>query len=407
MYDVVIIGGGASGFFTAHILTELTPDARILILEKTDKILQKVKISGGGRCNVTHSEFNQTTFSKNYPRGEKVLKKNLRIFGAEEMISWLTHKGVETKTEADGRMFPESNSSETIVHTLMSVLDHKTVALKKKTTFLDFTGEKGNYLVKTSQGEINTKHLVFSAGSSKNLWQLLEKRGVKTVPSVPSLFTFSFKNHPLKGLEGVSVEKTSIKIVGHKLQHDGPLLITHKGVSGPAVLKLSAYGARILNEQNYDFSLLINFTGLEKEEEVRAVLNELAISKKLVVNAGLFNLSKRLWERLVQKAEIPASKPCNELSKKEKNKLFEELYQGEYAVSGKNTFKEEFVTAGGIDLSEINKQTYGLSRFPGIYATGEFLDIDGVTGGFNFQACWTSGYLVARSISSSLQNTDS
>lgn len=398
MYDVIIVGGGASGFFTAHVLTELLPDNKVLILEKTDKILQKVKISGGGRCNVTHAEFNQTSFSKSYPRGEKILKKNLRSFGAEEMISWLANKGVKTKTEADGRMFPESNTSETIVNTLKSVLNHKTCALKKKTTFLDFTRDEEHYAVKTNDGELKCKHLVFSAGSSKQLWKLLENKGLKTVPSVPSLFTFSFRNHTLKGLEGISVEKAFVKIVGHKLQHSGPLLITHKGVSGPSVLKLSAYGARILNELNYDFSLLINFTGLEKEQEVRTEINNLSTSKKLISNATLFGLSKRLWERLIHKAGIPEDKSCNELSKKEKNKLFEELYQGEYKVSGKNTFKEEFVTAGGIDLSEINKQTYEMNKLPNVYATGEFLNIDGVTGGFNFQACWTSGYLVANSI---------
>ena len=398
MHDVIIVGGGASGFFTANILLENDPSLKVLILEKTEKTLQKVKISGGGRCNVTHHEMNQTTFSKNYPRGEKILKKNLRSFGAQEMIQWLGSKGVETKTEEDGRMFPLSNSSQTIVDCLKNIINHKNCTLKTKCGLTEFTHLDDRISVETTSEKFSTKHLVFSAGSSKTLWKLLEQKGFKTVSSVPSLFTFNFKNHPLKGLEGISIPNAIVKITGQKIQYQGPLLITHKGASGPAILKLSAYGARILNDLSYNFNLLINFTGEEKEETVREAIAAFQASKKQIGNSPLFGLSKRLWERLVTKAGIPESKLCNELSKKEKNKLIEELYQGSYEVSGKNTFKDEFVTAGGIDLSEVNKQTYELTKFPHVYATGEFLNIDGITGGFNFQACWTSGYLVALDI---------
>ena len=393
-YDIIIVGGGASGFFTANILLDKNPSLQVLMLEKTDKLLQKVKISGGGRCNVTHYEFNPTTFSKNYPRGQKLLKKNLRTFGAEEMIEWLSSKGVDTKTEEDGRMFPESNSSQTIIDCLLSVLELEHFTLKKKSPIIDFQVLGDRIQVIGQKEEWTTKKLVLSTGSSKSIWKLLAQKKIRITPPVPSLFTFTLRDHPLKGLEGISITNASIKVASTKLQESGPLLITHKGISGPAVLKLSAFGAKELAAMHYHFTVIINFTGLEKEEEVRSVISELEKSKKLLANESIFGLSKRLWHRILERSDISASKVGIDLSKKEKNKLINELYQGHYIVEGKNTFKEEFVTAGGIDLTEIDRSTYEFKKLPGVYAVGELLDIDGVTGGFNFQGCWTSGWIV-------------
>jgi len=385
IYDVIIVGGGASGFFASNALLDNNPALKLLMLEKTDKLLQKVKISGGGRCNVTHHDYNPTSFSKSYPRGSKLLKKNLRTFGAEQMIEWLTSKGVATKVEGDGRMFPITNSSQTIIDCYLEVLDHQNFTLIKKCGLVDFQSHDDHLSVKTNQGSWHARHLILAGGSSKALWSLLEQKGIEVIPPTPSLFTFTLKDHPLQGLEGISIPNA--------------LLITHKGISGPAVLRLSAFGARELAEVNYVFEILINFTGLEKEEEVRSALDGLKVSKKRMLNSIHFGLSKRLWERILERANIPSDKPGLELSKKDLNKLITELYQGSYLVQGKNTFKEEFVTAGGVALSEIEKSTYEFKKLPKVYAIGELLDIDGVTGGFNFQGCWTGGWMVASYIS--------
>jgi len=399
MYDVIIAGGGASGFFTANVLVNSQPNLKILILEKTGKTLSKVLISGGGRCNVTHNQPNQTLFSKHYPRGEKLLKSNLRKFGSLEMTHWLQEKGVELKTEEDNRMFPISNSSKTIVQCLRSVLESRQCTLKLNTAIVDFEETESHISVNTTDNTYQCKHLVLACGSSQSAWKMLQNKGVEITTPVPSLFTFTVKPHPLVGLSGISVAHAEVKIAGTKLKPQyGPLLITHKGFSGPAVLKLSAYAARELNDLQYKFNLLVNFTGLEKETEVREKINEQADSKKQIGNAPLFGLAKRLWVALLEKASIPEDKVWHELSKKNKNKLIEELFQGSYNVTSKNTFKDEFVTAGGIALPEIDKNTYALKKHTGVFATGEFLNIDGVTGGFNFQACWTSGYFVAKSI---------
>ena len=398
IYTITIVGGGAAGFFAANLLLETLPEAKILIIEKSSKILQKVKISGGGRCNVTHHCFNPTEFSINYPRGAKFLKNSLRTFGAAEMIEWLKEHDVPTKIESDGRMFPSSNSSQTIVDCFSNVLKSTRVKLLTGQNFKKFETEKDNYTIETEKDKFKSKYIIIATGSSPNVWKYLKSKDLKIVSPVPSLFTFVLANHPLKGLEGISLENVSIKVIGKKLVNSGPWLITHQGISGPAVLKLSAFGARELSELNYQFQILINLTGLEKVEAVIEKLKEYLSSAKLIVNTPLFNISKRLWKRLVERAEIDQNKPWNELGKKGLNKLVEEIYQGTYHVIGKNTFKDEFVTAGGVDLSEINKKTAELIKHPRVYLAGECLNIDGVTGGFNFQAAWTTAYLVTQGI---------
>lgn len=398
MYDVIIIGGGASGFFAANLLIEQNPKTKLLILEKTGKTLQKVKISGGGRCNVTHNEPNQTSFSKHYPRGQKFLKKSLRLFGQAEMIQWLNNNGVDLKTEDDNRMFPQSNSSQTIIDCFNKVLSHRNCELKLNQAITDFTENDHGVDITTKQGSFKTRKLILAAGSSKEVWNLLQSKSIAVTPPVPSLFTFKFKKHPLVDLAGISLPNAQVKIAGTKLQYTGPWLITHHGISGPAVLKLSAFGARVLAEKQYQFSVMINFTGLDKWDNVSMDLQEAMSSQKLISNQTLFDIPKRLWLYFITKCEIPENKKWSELSKKELNKLTEELFQGTYEVSGKNTFKDEFVTAGGIELHEIEQETCRIKKLKHTYSIGEFLNIDGITGGFNFQSCWTTAFLAAKAI---------
>ncbi len=397
-YDVVIVGGGASGFFLANLLMDKSPDLHVLILEKTGKTLQKVKISGGGRCNVTHNQPSPSMFSKNYPRGENFLKNKFTIFGQLEMINWLEEKGIHLKTEGDNRMFPQSNSSQTIVDCLFSVTNKKNCSLQSNFSLESFEYENGLIALKHKEITLKTKKLVLAPGSSESLWKLLENKGINVISRVPSLFSFKFLNHPMLDLAGVSMQKVSIRLQGSKLTSTGPWLVTHQGISGPAVLKLSAFAARNLHETNYNFDLAINFTNAKTWDEVNAEVQLNQGSQKHIVNQIMYDIPKRLWSFLLLRSGIEEEKKWVDLTKKEANKLTEELFQGIYKVNGKNTFKDEFVTAGGVDLTEIDSTSCELKKLPNVYCIGEFLNIDGVTGGFNFQNCWTTGYLAAQSI---------
>jgi predicted Rossmann fold flavoprotein len=395
-FDVVILGGGAAGFFCANVLMDALPQTSILILEKTNKTLQKVKISGGGRCNVTHNQPSPNLFAKNYPRGESLLKKTLITFGQKEMIEWLDKKGIQLKIEADHRIFPQSNDSQTIIDCFTNVLNHKNCQLHLLESILDFNIlADQSILVKTDKKEYKTQYLVFAGGSSESIWNLLEQKEIKTINRVPSLFTFKFVKHPMAHLSGISLPNVILKVKGEKLETSGPWLITHQGISGPVVLKMSAFGARVLHQKAYRFQVSINFSGLNTWDEVNLQISQQMQSAKLIGNGSLFDLPKRLWLYLLERAQVPDNKKWSELSKKEINKLTEEVYQGSYEVDGKNTFKEEFVTAGGISLDEVDRSNFGLNKLKNCYAIGEILDIDGVTGGFNFQNCWTSAYLAA------------
>ena len=363
------------------------PDTKLLILEKTGKTLQKVKISGGGRCNVTHNETSPSAFAKNYPRGENFLKKNLKVFSQLDMINWLKNRNINLKIEQDNRMFPESNDSQTIVDCLSSVLRNKNCTLKINEGLEDFENKETEIVLTTKSNTYSTQKLVLASGSSEGLWKLLETKGLQTISRVPSLFSFKFLHHPMIDLAGVSLPKVSLRVQGTKLTSTGPWLITHQGISGPAVLKLSAFGARALNETQYQFDLAINFSNADTWEEVNQEIKVNQQSQKLIANQTMYEISKRLWSFLLHKSGIDENKKWSEINKKEANKLTEELFQGIYKVNGKNTFKDEFVTAGGLDLNEINTDTCQLKKFPNVYATGEFLNVDGVTGGFNFQNC--------------------
>ena len=396
---IIVIGGGAAGFFTAINIAEKHPNYKVTILEKSSKILQKVKVSGGGRCNVTNERSLPSELVKFYPRGSKKLHSLFKTFSTEDMVRWLADHGVQTKAEADKRMFPVTDSSQTIIDCFVKAAEkHKVkVYLNESVTRLEPHGKQWN--VTTSNKEIVADKVVVATGSSPATWKVLEETGLELTEIVPSLFTFNIKDERIKELQGVSFENAIIKVAGTKLAEEGPLLITHWGLSGPAVLKLSAWGAYELHEKNYAFDILVNYLSLAPDEARQQIQSYKAANpKRKLINYPLFELPKRFWERMITYCEIDDQTPCAELSKKQVNKLVEELCQGRYTVNGKSTFKEEFVTAGGIKLSEVDLSTFGCKRFPNLYLAGEVLDIDALTGGFNFQTCWSAGWVISETI---------
>ncbi|WP_460880753.1 BaiN/RdsA family NAD(P)/FAD-dependent oxidoreductase [Pontibacter rugosus] len=381
---------------------EANPAAKVVLLEKTGKLLSKVRVSGGGRCNVTHNCLVPTVFSQYYPRGSKQLKEAFKVFGAQETIAWFQKRGVQLKAEADGRMFPSTNSSETIVNCLMQEAHGVGVQIKTGAGVESIeprTEENFSYfkLQLTDGTSIKAdKVLVCTGGSPKSQsYGWLQKLGHKIKEPVPSLFTFNVPSSPLKDLLGISVPKARVRIAGQKLEYEGPLLITHWGYSGPAVLKLSAWGARYFYEQKYNFTALITWIPDFTEESLREHLQQYRQShpKKTVATNPLFDLPQRLWRGLTLIAEIPAEVKWAEMPGKNTNKLIEALLRLPVEVNGKTTFKEEFVTCGGIELSDVNMKTMESRLVPNLYFAYEVLDVDGITGGFNFQAAWTTGYL--------------
>jgi hypothetical protein len=394
---IAVIGGGAAGFMAAITAKESKPEASVTIFEKTDKVLAKVKVSGGGRCNVTNATFSIAQLIKNYPRGGKQLKKPFNLFNTNHTVNWFESRGVPLKTEADNRMFPKSNSSQTIVNLLLNTAENLNirVSYKSKVSAI-IPSNNGVNLSINGENMFFEKVIIASGGSPKTSgldW--LTKLGYAIVKPVPSLFTFNMPKNPITALMGLSVPNVITSIKGSKLKQNGPLLITHWGMSGPAILKLSAWGAQDLAKLNYNFFVQINWLGIN-EEELRNQFISLTSSRKLMHKHNPLEIPKRLWHFMLNKLEIAESQVWNELAKKNKNRLINMLINDEFEVKGKTTFKEEFVSCGGIDLSEINIQTMESKRHKGIYFAGELLNIDGVTGGFNFQAAWTSGYLAGK-----------
>ncbi|MCC9137403.1 NAD(P)/FAD-dependent oxidoreductase [Pontibacter silvestris] len=409
---VVVIGGGAAGFFGAITCAQENPQAQVLLLEKTSKLLSKVRVSGGGRCNVTHHCFVPSMLAQNYPRGSKKLKEAFKTFGAGETIEWFKQRGVQLKTEPDGRMFPVSNSSETIVDCLLQEASKSGVKIKTSAsveeievlTRKDGITEFKLYLNNNSTILAN-KILICTGGNPKSAaYDWLRALGHAVQEPVPSLFTFNVPGSALKELQGVSVPKARVRVAGQKLEYEGPLLITHWGYSGPAVLKLSAWGARLLHEQNYNFTALINWIPDFSEESLREHLQNYrqAHPKKLVATNPLFGIPQRLWKALTKLAEVAEEIRWAELPAKNTNKLIEALIRAPFEVQGKTTFKEEFVTCGGIDLSQVEMRTMESRIQSGVYFAGEVLDIDGITGGFNFQAAWTTGFLAGSAMAKAL-----
>ncbi len=398
---IIIIGGGAAGFFAAITAAEANPNADVTILERGKDVLQKVKVSGGGRCNVTHACFLPNELVKNYPRGEKALLSPFMRFSAEDTIEWFRQRRVELKTEDDGRMFPISNNSQTIIDCLEGEAERLNVKILRGYRVEDLEQVDNQWLVKTNRQSFTADKVMVAAGSSTAVWELLKKLGHIIIEPVPSLFTFNIKDNRIDGLAGLSVPNASIQVEGTKLKTSGPLLITHWGMSGPAILKLSAWGARQLHDFDYQFVIRINWIGQYNVEELKNVLTvdiKTKYLKKLIVKTPQYNIASRLWLRFLEAANITENMIWADISKKQIQILAEQLAQGSYSVKGKSTFKEEFVTAGGVKRDEVNFKTFESKLLPNLFFAGEILDIDAITGGFNFQAAWTGGWIAGQTM---------
>lgn len=400
-YDIIVVGGGAAGFFTAINAAEMDPSLRILILERGKEVLTKVKISGGGRCNVTHAEFIPSELTKNYPRGEKELLGPFHSFMTGDTMAWFEERGIELKTEEDGRMFPVSNTSESIVNCFLAEAERLKVQVLKNHSVKKISKTQENWLVQTSKGDFSAEKLMIASGSNPKMWNLLEKLGHTIESAVPSLFTFNIKDPRISGLAGIATS-AEVKVEGEKLESAGPLLITHWGMSGPAILKLSAWGARELNELNYKFQIKVNWLPGVNSEEILEQLMELKLSqaKQKISKYAQFELPKRLWQSLLKASKIGEGEIWADLNKRQLLDLSLQLTEAIFSVNGKSTFKEEFVTAGGIDLKEVNFKTFESRLHPNLFFAGEVLNIDAITGGFNFQNAWTGAYLAARAMTS-------
>lgn len=424
MFDVIVIGGGAAGFYASIHIAEANPKLKIAILERGKEVLTKVKVSGGGRCNVTHAEFDPNELVKNYPRGEKELRGPFHTYCSGDTIAFFEKRGITLKIEEDGRMFPESNTSQTIIDCFTSEVERLGIKVLRNSSVVaieaveksEESAVKG-WMVESIQKKYYTKKLLISTGSNPKIWKLLEKLGHTIIPPVPSLFTFNIKDERIDGIPGVStyasvevLEKTLPSKVTIQLKSksttkallvsDGPLLITHWGISGPAILKLSAWGARILNDWSYKFKIKVNWLPAYEEEGMLKLLLQIkdVEAKKTVLRTNAVDVPRRLWINLVKASGISDDVKWAEVTKIQLQHLAEELTAGRYHVDGKSTFKEEFVTAGGVDLKEINFKTYESKVIENLFFAGEVVNVDAITGGFNFQNAWTSGYIAAQAI---------
>ncbi|WP_300976907.1 NAD(P)/FAD-dependent oxidoreductase [Flavobacterium sp.] len=399
MYDCLIVGGGAAGFFTAINIVERNPKAKVAILERGAEVLGKVRISGGGRCNVTHACFEPNELVKFYPRGEKELRGPFHQFCSGDTIEWFERHGVALKIEDDGRMFPVSNSSQTIIDCFLKATQQLGIKVLTGQSVQSIFKKDNYWKIDTQNQNYQAEKLILATGSNPKIWEMLQEFGHAIIPPVPSLFTFNTKDPRIKELPGVSA-KVTVRVKDTKLEATGPLLITHWGMSGPAILKLSAWGARILHDKNYQFTLLVNWLNTIDTEEAIAQLKTLKQeqAKKTVAKKSPFELTNRLWESLVLAAGITSETKWADLSKTQLQQLAQQLTNGVFQINGKSTFKEEFVTAGGIDLKEINFKTMESKIHPNLYFAGEIVNIDAITGGFNFQNAWTSGFIVANAV---------
>ncbi len=402
---VVIIGGGAAGFFTAITVAEENLDLEVIILEKSKNVLQKVKISGGGRCNVTHACFDPKELCEFYPRGTKELLGPFHQFMTGDTIEWFEKRGIELKIEADNRVFPVSNSSQSIVDCLINASQNAGVKLHMNQNVTSISKLNNRYKITTSTDQYMADALVVATGSSPKFWNLISTQfNHSIIPPVPSLFTFKINDKRIREIPGVSVSNATVSVVNSSFETNGPLLITHWGISGPAVLKLSAFGARFLAEKEYQYNVTINWLSRPFNvvfDHLKALKKE--HQKKLVSLKPIFQvIPKRLWENLVIASEIERDQRWADLSNKQLENLANQLTNGVFNANGKTTFKEEFVTAGGIDLKEINFKRFESKKHKNLFFAGEVLNIDAVTGGFNFQNAWTGAYIVGKSIANTL-----
>mgnify|MGYP003985269083 FL=1 len=397
---VAIIGGGAAGFFSALSVKEHHPNSKVTIFEKSNKLLSKVKVSGGGRCNVTNACFSPSKLSKSYPRGGKHLKKAFSVFQAKDTVEWFSRRGVELKAEEDGRMFPTTDNSQTIIDCFLKEAVQKNIKILEQSPIRKIVPEKEGYILHLERTSKHFDKVIIATGGSPKLsgFYWLQQLGHSISSPIPSLFTFNIPGDQVKILMGLVVENATVRIQGTKLSHSGPVLITHWGMSGPAILKLSAWGARKLAENNYKFNIQINWLSIKSEEAANATIDKelVKIRKKKIINACPFELPNRMWKFLLEKVGINPDSVWFELSKKNRNKLLNILLNDIYEVKGKTTFKEEFVTCGGIKLSDISMTSMESRVCKNLYFAGEVLDIDGITGGFNFQGAWTTGYIAGK-----------
>jgi len=401
--QLIVIGGGAAGFFCAVNVAKLNQSLKVTIIEKSNKLLSKVKVSGGGRCNVTHACFDIAEMSKRYPRGEHFVKKAFHQFFTTDTINWFEEKGVKLKTEDDGRMFPVTDSSHTIIECLLKEANKYGVEILTNKEVKDLSMVNGEWSIGLSNSEKLTANFVCIASGGypkSSMFDWLKELGHTIEEPVPSLFTFNLPKHPITKLMGVSVEKTKIKIQNSKLEEEGPILITHWGLSGPVVLRLSAWGARELKERNWEFGISVNWSPEFNEQSLREKFQGLrnTNASQKIINKNSFGLPSRLWEFFAEQSGIKNEWRWADLPSAEQNKFIKNICSYECEVKGKTTFKEEFVTAGGIKLNEVDANTMMSKKVSNLFFAGEVLDVDGITGGFNFQHAWTSGFVAAKSI---------
>src|SRR5688572_991968 len=409
---LVVIGGGAAGFFCAVNAARFNSDLEVILVEKSSKLLSKVKISGGGRCNVTHACYDILEMSRKYPRGGNFVKKTFHQFFTTDTIQWFQERGVAIKAESDGRMFPVTDSSQTIIDCLLNEGSKQGVQIRMNAEIKEIIIDSPGFTLQFAKGEkLHVDFICVATGGypKASMFEWLKAIGHSYEEPVPSLFTFNLPTgqpgmpkHPITALMGVSVENALVKIIGSKLQQQGPLLITHWGLSGPAILKLSAWGARELKSRNWEFEIVVNWLPDYNEQQwadrFQTLRFELASQK--IGTKNPFGLPQRLWEYLLDQSQVNKEKRWADLPGKEQNKLIQNLCRNSFEIKGKTTFKEEFVTAGGIKLNEIDPNTMMSKKVPGIFFAGEVMDVDGITGGFNFQHAWTSGFIAAKAIAS-------
>jgi predicted Rossmann fold flavoprotein len=404
---IVVVGGGAAGFFGAIACAEAYPQAHITLLEAGKTLLAKVRISGGGRCNVTHACFDPAVLVQHYPRGGKALRGAFSRFQPQDTVAWYAQHQVKLKTEADGRMFPVTDDSETIVQCLLQTARNLGTEILTGAAVAKITKPSVRFQVTMASGrEMSCDRILLATGSSPQGWRIARALGHTIISPVPSLFTFKIKDPRLETLAGVSVNPVHARLKTQEngkfalLEQTGPLLVTHWGVSGPAVLKLSAWGARVLHAAQYQGELIVNWLPETPPEQVREILQAAKerVAKRAISRHSPVQLPQRLWQKLVAAAAVPPEQRWADLSKKDLNRLTLRLTQDSYTLQGKGVFKDEFVTCGGIALKEVNFKTLESRCCPGLFFAGEVLDIDGITGGFNFQSAWTTAWLAGKSI---------